>query len=137
MKSSKDENKNDGGACKLDYSSQNSNTMQWLMGLILASIFSLVYIITPTYFILAFLCAIFQFPSKNAALIFSSPILISALLTKPVHGSPRLFLFLRPILSYFSYEEILECSTEKLFQSDRPYIIATQPHGVVRNYPRT
>jgi 2-acylglycerol O-acyltransferase 2 len=35
------------------------------------------------------------------------------------------------MLSYFQYEEILECSTETLFKSNRPYIIASQPHGVV------
>lgn len=126
------QSKEDEGACRLDYSAQNGSKLQWLMGLILSSIFSLVYLITPTYFILALICAIFQYPSKNIALVFASPILVSALFTKPTHGSPALFRLLRPILSYFSYEEILECSTEKLFQSNRPYIIATQPHGVVR-----
>ena len=110
-----------------------SDSMQWILGMILSSVFSLVYLITPTYFILAAVCAIFQYPTRTISFAFASPILFSALFTKPMNGSPALFRWLLPMLHYFSYEEILECSTEKLFQSKRPYIIACQPHGVVRN----
>mmetsp|Transcript_13059 Transcript_13059/g.18715 ORF Transcript_13059/g.18715 Transcript_13059/m.18715 type:complete len:318 (-) Transcript_13059:115-1068(-) len=105
--------------------------MQWMLGMILSSVFSLVYLITPTYFIVATVCAIFQYPTRTMSFAFASPILFSALFTKPMNGSPTLFRWLLPMLRYFSYEEILECSTENLFQSKRPYIIACQPHGVI------
>ena len=107
-------------------------TFQWLLGMFLSSVFSVIYLLTPTYFILALVCVLFQYPSKTTAFVLASPIVFSALFTKPINGSPTLFRCLRPILHYFQYEEILECSNEELFQSNKRYIVASQPHGVVR-----
>lgn len=102
------------------------------LGLFIASIFSLVYFLTPGYIFSAIAFVLFQYPCKHAAFIYAVPLLISIL----IPSRPMLWLanYMTPMLDYFDYEEVLEISNEeciKLANSGKNYIIAMQPHGVI------
>ena len=76
------------------------------IGMAVSSVFSLCYILTPTWMLLSILMIVFQWPSLNMALLFASPILISAII--PSMASPYIVKRLTPMLNYFDYEQIIE-----------------------------
>lgn len=109
-----------------------SSTVRWSLGLCIASIFSLVYLLTPVYVLsaIAFLCL--QYPCKHAAFIYAAPLFISIL----IPCRPMLWLapYMTSMLDYFDYDEVLEISNDeclKLANSGKNFILALQPHGVI------
>mmetsp|Transcript_9520 Transcript_9520/g.13944 ORF Transcript_9520/g.13944 Transcript_9520/m.13944 type:complete len:321 (-) Transcript_9520:48-1010(-) len=108
-----------------------NNGMRWFLGLLMAAVFSVSYILTPLYCITS-LVGFFVFPSWNIAILFSLPILISMVI--PSQHSPKLVSYLSPMLSYFNYQESFQLSNDELAQhlkTGRRVIVACQPHGVI------
>lgn len=108
------------------------STIRWFQGLCLSSIFSLVYLLSPTYIISAVIALVLQYPSKHAAFLYAAPLLVSIMV--PSKGMLWLANYMTPMLDYFHYEEVLELSNDealKLSTSGRKFIIAMQPHGVI------
>jgi len=108
------------------------STLRWIQGLIISSIFSVVYLITPAYCTSAITILVLQYPCKHAAFLYAAPLMISIL--SPCR--PMLFLanYMTSMLDYFDYEEVLEISNDdciKLADSGRKFIMALQPHGVI------
>ena len=109
---------------------RNVSFVRWLQGMLLASIFSLVYILTPIYLI-ASIISFFLLPVETA-ILFSLPIIVSALI--PSKGCPKIVGHLAPMLDYFDYEESFEETNEQVRErltTGRRFILAFQPHGVV------
>jgi hypothetical protein len=107
--------------------------LRWWQGLIMSSVFSAVYLLTPIYNISALVTLCLQYPTRNFALIYASPLLLSILFP----STPMLFLakYMEPMIDYFGYEEVAEISNETLIQKSKKgenFILAMQPHGVVR-----
>lgn len=114
------------------------STFRWFQGLVISSIFSLVYIISPIYIVSSLVVLILQFPTRNVSFIYSAPLLLSILI--PSKGASWIADYLRPMLDYFDYEEILESSNQDLLEllnknkegsGGRKFILAMQPHGVI------
>ena len=109
----------------------NEWTFRWFVGMLIASTFSLVYIVAPIYIMSAVLSFLIL-PLKQA-LFFSFPILLSAAI--PAMDGPWLVGMLTPMLDYFQYEEHYEQTNEELREmlqgSDRRFLLAFQPHGVI------
>jgi hypothetical protein len=109
------------------------SSYRWFLGMAVASIFSMVYLVAPVYMITALLAILFRFPSTKVAWIYASPIFISAF-TKPI-PMPIIFKFLRPILDYFDYEEIFELTPvdvrKEILQNGKNYLCVFQPHGAL------
>ena len=106
--------------------------MMWLLGMAVASVFSLVYLVAPTYVLTALLSLLFQYPTRHAALLYAAPMLISAAI--PSFGAPWMAPLLRPMLRYFDYHEEFEYTDDELRRdaaNGKRYIIAVQPHGVI------
>lgn len=105
-------------------------SLRWFQGLLLASIFSLSYILTPIY-LLASIASFIALPF-HYALLFSLPIIISSII--PAQPSRTLVGKLSPMLDYFEYEESFAESNEEIrarVSSGRRFILAFQPHGVI------
>jgi hypothetical protein len=108
------------------------STFQWFLGMILASVFSMAYIVAPFYMISALLAIIFSFPCWHAAWLYALPILISAVI--PPIASPWAIRMLAPMLEYFDYEEIHEktrVDVAKEILNGKNYLCVFQPHGVL------
>jgi len=108
------------------------STLRWIQGLIISSIFSVVYLFTPAYCTSAIVILVLQFPCRHAAFLYAAPLMISIL----TPCRPMLFLadYMTAMLDYFDYEEVLEISNDdciKLADSGRKFILAFQPHGVI------
>ena len=106
--------------------------MMWLLGMAVASVFSLVYLVAPTYVLTALLSLLFQYPTRHAALLYAAPMLISAAI--PSFGAPWMAPLLRPMLRYFDYHEEFEYTDDELRRdaaNGKRCIIAVQPHGVI------
>mmetsp|Transcript_41327 Transcript_41327/g.125071 ORF Transcript_41327/g.125071 Transcript_41327/m.125071 type:complete len:173 (+) Transcript_41327:201-719(+) len=105
---------------------------RWFLGLCVASIFSLVYIVTPPYIISALAALAFQYPSTKASVIYACPLIFSVL-TKAT-AAPRFAWLLSPMLDYFDYEEAFEIGNDE-FRKDakigKRYMVVFQPHGVI------
>lgn len=113
--------------------------MEWWKGLIVASTYSLAFILTPVY-CLASLASWFLLPWRQA-LTFSGPLLVSIILP-PIYA-PRVTRALRPMpRGYFQYDEVLEYSYDEIqrdFEQDadsnnpnsRNFLLCCQPHGVL------
>jgi len=100
--------------------------------MIVASIFSLVYLFAPAYIITSLIAIICQYPSRNAAILYALPLIVSAII--PSFGAPCLAGVLSPMLDYFDYHEEFETSNEQFRDEARKgkrYIVAVQPHGVI------
>jgi hypothetical protein len=109
-----------------------SSTFRWFMGMIMASVFSMAYLVAPIYMITALLAIIFSFPSGHAAWLFAAPILISAVI--PPIPMPWAIRMLGPMKDYFDYEEIHETSpidVAKEILNGKNYLCVFQPHGVL------
>jgi len=108
------------------------STYTWFIGMMMASVFSIVYLITPIYLLAATSALMFQFPSRLWSIVFSSPLLLS-LACKPV-PSPWLVGMMTPVLQYFQFELIVDTSKVDVpseIRRGKNYILACQPHGVV------
>lgn len=109
---------------------KNKSASRWLQGMLLASIFSVVYIVSPIY-MLAAMVSFFILP-LHTSLLFSLPIIVSAWI--PSKSAPKLVGYLAPMLDYFDYEESFEESNDMIrerLQTGRRFILAFQPHGVI------
>jgi len=120
------------------------STFRWFQGLAISSVFSLTYIISPLYILTSLIAVILQFPTKNVSFLYITPLLCSII--TPSKGASWMAAYLRPMLDYFDYEEILESSNQELFElmnknnkskktdgscERRNFILAVQPHGVI------
>lgn len=106
------------------------SSFQWCLGLACASIFSLSFILTPLYAVSSIFLLLIR-PSVGS-LIYATPLLISSIL--PPIPSKTAVSLLRPMLSYFEYEQIIETSPVDIKQQLREgknFIIPAQPHGVI------
>ena len=106
--------------------------IRWSLGLCTASIFSLVYILTPAYVVSAIALVILEKPCWHAAWLYASPLIISIL--TPSRAMLWLAPYMRCMLDYFDYYEVLETSNEeclKMADSGKNFILAMQPHGVI------
>jgi len=114
-------------------SGRKKSTLRWTIGLITASIFSLVYFVAPFYMLTALLALLFKYPSTNMAWWYAAPIFISAII--PSFHIPGIWFLLRPTLDYFDYEEIHETSPidvkKEILENGKNYLCVFQPHGVV------
>lgn len=108
------------------------NPLEWLLGFLIASLFSLAYILTPIY-CLACPMSFFLYETWQSALLLSLPLLISILLP-PMASTTIVSTWLKPMLSYFQYQESLAQSNAELLdyaQNHRKFILCFQPHGVI------
>ena len=108
----------------------SSKGIQWWIGLVQASIFSLIYFVAPFY-ILSCFAIVGYAPRSIASWIFASPLVLSMLL--PPMAMPSILARLQPMLAYFdSYDIIREYDwTKDLIEEKNNYILACQPHGVL------
>jgi hypothetical protein len=100
---------------------------QWLLGMAVASMFSLAYLLVPVYLLSATAALVYQYPSTKFSLIYALPMLIS-IFVKP-RASLLALRLIRPMLDYFDYEAIY--LDESIRSSGKNYIFAAQPHGVL------
>ena len=107
------------------------STARWLLGMAMATTFSCVYFFAPTYIITSILALLIQYPSKEWAFLFAIPLILSVL-SKPMRLNCQ---FLRPMADYFDFETAFEFTDddirEWLKKTDKRFILASQPHGVV------
>mmetsp|Transcript_50758 Transcript_50758/g.77168 ORF Transcript_50758/g.77168 Transcript_50758/m.77168 type:complete len:325 (-) Transcript_50758:153-1127(-) len=109
-----------------------SSPLRWWIGLALSSIFTLAYFLAPLYTLSSVLMLVCRWPSLPSAVVFSLPLIISALI--PPIASPWVLKNLAPMLDYFEYEQIIESSPVDVranMINGKNYILAVQPHGVL------
>lgn len=108
------------------------STPRWLLGMAMATTFSCVYFFAPAYMITAILGLIFRYPTMEWSFTFAIPLILSVL-SKPMRLNVQ---FLKPMADYFDFETAFEFTDddirEMLRTTDRRFILASQPHGVVR-----
>lgn len=112
--------------------SSDISRLRWLAGLALSSVFTLSYFFAPAYILFSILAICLQVPSMSSALLFASPIVISALV--PPLPSSWLLGMLSSILDYFEFEQIIETNpidVRENMRNGKSYILAVQPHGVL------
>lgn len=113
--------------------SSDVSTLQWLKGMMIASVFSLVYLFTPMYMLASTTCLLLRYPSTTWSIAIAFPMLLSILI-KPI-TCPWIVQRLTPMLDYFQYEEIIEHKSvnarQELVKGRRNYILTVQPHGVI------
>lgn len=98
--------------------------------MVMISLFTMVYLITPFYLLTTLVLLVFQYPSLSFALWFASPLFLSALL--PPVPFPGLLRSMTPILDYFEYEEIVEQPVyEAMTKNGRNFLCVCQPHGAL------
>lgn len=116
-----------------DVSTSNVSTLRWLTGMMISSIFSLVYLVTPLYLLASLACLVFQFPSTLWSFVLAGPMILSMVI-KPI-SCQWLLGMLTPMLDYFDYEQIIESTPinarKEMIDGNKNYILAFQPHGVV------
>lgn len=106
--------------------------VQWYLGLVIASIFSLAYFVVPFYLLSAIILLVIGYPSYYHALLFASPLIISGLI--PPIPLPWIVKRMTPINHYFDYEEIHEVSPINVIEEIRKgtnYLAVYQPHGTI------
>mmetsp|Transcript_12749 Transcript_12749/g.23900 ORF Transcript_12749/g.23900 Transcript_12749/m.23900 type:complete len:319 (-) Transcript_12749:53-1009(-) len=111
---------------------QGTSYFRWLQGLLISSIFSTVYLLTPLYIISALIAICLQYPCKHAAYLYGAPLIISIL--TPSRQMLFLAKYMTSMVDYFDYEEVHEITNEeclKLANDGRKFILAFQPHGVI------
>mmetsp|Transcript_24622 Transcript_24622/g.53085 ORF Transcript_24622/g.53085 Transcript_24622/m.53085 type:complete len:280 (-) Transcript_24622:1313-2152(-) len=103
---------------------------QWLLGLAIASIFSIAYLLIPVYLLSATAAIILRYPSTKTSIIYALPMLVSTLI--PPRSSRLALRLLRPMLDYFDFEAIhLDDNIRSEIHNGKNYIFAAQPHGVL------
>jgi hypothetical protein len=100
---------------------------RWLLGMVVASMFSLAYLLVPVYLLSATAALVFLYPSTKSSLIYALPMLIS-IFVKP-RASLLALRLIHPMLDYFDFEAIY--LDESIRSSGKNYIFAAQPHGVL------
>lgn len=108
------------------------SSFRWFVGMICAALFSGVYFVAPFYMVTSLLALLFRFPSLPWAALYSSPLLVSALI--PSLTLPSVVLLLKPMLDYFEFEEIIEESPVDVvheIRQGRNYLCVCQPHGAL------
>jgi hypothetical protein len=107
------------------------STGRWLLGMAMATTFSFVYFVSPTYMISAVLCLLFQYPTMEWSFVIAAPLILSVL-SKPQRLDCR---FLKPMADYFDFETAFEITDDEIREllktTDKRFILASQPHGVV------
>lgn len=107
------------------------STGRWLLGMAMATTFACVYFFAPMYMITAILALIFRYPNMEWSFVIAAPLVLS-ILSKPKKIDCR---FLKPMADYFDYETAFEVSDGELRklvnESNKKFILASQPHGVV------
>ncbi|KAL3764750.1 hypothetical protein ACHAW5_011301 [Stephanodiscus triporus] len=99
----------------------------WLLGMAVASIFSLAYLLVPVYLLSATAGLVCRYPSTKSSLIYALPMLLS-IFVKP-RASFLALRLIRPMLDYFDFEAIY--LDENVRSSGKNFIFAAQPHGVL------
>ncbi len=98
------------------------------VGMLIATCFSLVYLVTPFYMVYCLYKLVTLSPN-----LICVPLVLSVII--PTHHSPwAVSNLLGPMLPYFDYTEIRETSDEdmlKHFSSGKSFILAAVPHGVI------
>lgn len=111
---------------------KTDNPWRWFLGMIVVSSFSMVYFVAPFYMMSALLALIFRFPTFHAALIYAAPLMVSAAI--PSMAAPGLYRYLKPMLDYFDYEEIVETKPIDVaakINAGTNYLCVCQPHGAL------
>ena len=107
------------------------STGRYLLGMAMATTFACVYFFAPAYMITAILCLIFQYPNSQWSFTIAAPLILSVL-SKPMRLNCQ---FLKPMADYFDFETAFEMTDddirELLKTTDKRFILASQPHGVV------
>jgi hypothetical protein len=114
------------------HKTKSPSTLRRLTGMVMASTFTSVYFVAPTWTIVSIMALVFRWPSLPSAFVIAFPVILSALF--PPVASPWILRCLSPILDYFEYEQILEdkpVDVRANMLRGKSYIIAAQPHGVV------
>eukprot|EP00977_Amphora_coffeiformis_P009812 scaffold2256_cov166-Amphora_coffeaeformis.AAC.17 len=115
------------------FSDPSNPDRKWFAGLVMASLFSLVYFIAPFYMITAIFVLLFNYPNRLLAWLYVTPLFASALV--PSMASPWLLGLLTPMADYFDYEEIHETSPRDVWTEVREgksnFLVVKQPHGVL------
>lgn len=108
-------------------------SLRWFIGMIMAAVFSLVYILAPVYIVSVFIVLYKYYPWSKITIIYVAPLFISILV--PAMPSSTLIDWLSPMLDYFDYERITEIGKvdprDEILSGRKNYILAAQPHGVV------
>jgi hypothetical protein len=104
----------------------------WLLGMCIASIFSMAYLLIPIYLLTA-TASLLHYPTSSASILYAMPMLISILV--PPRSSLLALRLLHPMLSYFDFESIYHLDSESTIRNSMnngtSYIFAAQPHGVL------
>jgi hypothetical protein len=105
---------------------------RWLLGMALASIFSMTYILAPPYVVTSILALLFRYPTAHAAGIYAIPLILS--IFTPSKSRPWIVSKLTPMLDYFQFEMIIEDKatlTDNMLNKGKNYIFGVQPHGII------
>jgi hypothetical protein len=107
-------------------------SLRWFVGMLMASTFSMVYFVAPFYMLTA-AALLLAAPTSAFTWVYIMPILVSALV-KPL-PMPFVLRWLRPMVDYFDYEEIVESSPinvrEEILLKGKNYLCVFQPHGAL------
>lgn len=104
---------------------------QWLLGMAVASVFSLAYLLIPAYLLSAVSALILRYPTTKSAIVYALPMLVSIVV--PPKRSRFALRLIRPMLDYFDFEAIHldEENVRGQMNSGKSFIFASQPHGVL------
>ena len=113
-------------------SNKDPSTLQYFIGMMMASMFTLAYVIGPISLPMAILF-LFFYPTNVTTWLFCAPVLISMIF--PPRQMPWLLNKMTPVLDYFQYDEVMEMSNEEWYDltvnKNKSIIFAAVPHGVV------
>lgn len=114
-----------------DRTTENPTFSRWFLGMLMASVFSISYLVIPFYAISSILALVFQYPTSRASVLIAAPLILSVF-SKPT-PSPYVLRLLAPMLDYFQFESITEDEKHlrDTIASGTKYIFACQPHGVL------
>mmetsp|Transcript_24395 Transcript_24395/g.52275 ORF Transcript_24395/g.52275 Transcript_24395/m.52275 type:complete len:336 (+) Transcript_24395:27-1034(+) len=103
----------------------------WLVGMAVASVFSIAYLLIPVYILTSTTALILRYPSTKLSLLYAAPMLVSILV--PPRFSLTALSLLRPMLSYFDFEMVYmgEKNIRQEITNGKNYLFAAQPHGVL------
>ena len=110
----------------------DKSSLSWLLGMCIATIFSMAYLLIPIYLLTATACLL-RYPTSSSSILYALPMLISILI--PPRSSLLALQFIHPMLSYFDFESIYHLDSESTIRTSMnngtSYIFAAQPHGVL------
>ncbi|GMI55323.1 hypothetical protein ScalyP_jg11705 [Parmales sp. scaly parma] len=105
-----------------------------LVGFLEGSCFTLIYFFAPLYTFGALAAPLFlkQLGTQTVAKIWAP--LVLSILCPPIHAPKLVECFLKPLLTFFEYNEIHETSDAEMcsfFKTGKSAILVAQPHGVL------